>query len=48
MDLQLGDVPATYADVEDLINDVGFRPATTIEDGINQFMEWYRDYYKID
>jgi UDP-glucuronate 4-epimerase len=48
MDLQPGDVPATYADVEDLINDVGFRPATTIEDGINQFMEWYRDYYKID
>ena len=43
--LQLGDVPATYADVDDLIRDVGFKPATSIEDGIKRFVEWYKDYY---
>ncbi len=43
--IQAGDVPATYADVDDLINDVGFRPATSIEDGIGRFVEWYRGYY---
>jgi UDP-glucuronate 4-epimerase len=46
MDLQPGDVPATYADVEDLINDVGFKPATTIESGIGRFTEWYKTYYR--
>ena len=44
--LQPGDVPATYANVDDLINDVGFKPATAIEDGISNFINWYRDYYK--
>jgi len=44
--LQPGDVPATYANVDDLINDVGFKPATSIEDGIANFVAWYRDYYK--
>ena len=44
--LQPGDVPATYANVDDLMNDVGFKPATPIEDGIANFVEWYRDYYK--
>ncbi len=44
--LQPGDVPATYANVDDLINDVGFKPATSIEDGISNFINWYRDYYK--
>ena len=43
--IQAGDVPATYADVDDLIKDVGFKPATSIEDGINKFVEWYRGYY---
>ena len=43
--LQLGDVPATYADVDDLIRDVGFKPATSIEDGIKRFVEWYKDYF---
>ncbi len=43
--LQPGDVPATYANVDDLINDVGFKPATSIEDGIANFIAWYRDYY---
>ena len=43
--MQPGDVPATYADVEDLARDIGFRPATTIEDGIARFAKWYRDYH---
>ena len=43
--LQPGDVPATYADVDDLMKDVGFKPATSIEDGIRHFVKWYRDYY---
>ena len=46
MDIQPGDVPATYADVDDLMRDVGFKPATTIEEGIGRFVEWYRAYYK--
>jgi len=43
--LQAGDVPVTYADVDDLTRDVGFRPATSIEEGIARFVEWYRGYY---
>ncbi|MCP4252189.1 MAG: NAD-dependent epimerase [Candidatus Scalindua sp.] len=46
MSIQPGDVPATYADVDDLVNDVGFKPATTIEEGINKFVEWYKEYYE--
>jgi UDP-glucuronate 4-epimerase len=45
--LQDGDVPATYADVEDLARDVGFRPATPIEAGISRFVDWYRGYYRV-
>ncbi|BBO88603.1 NAD-dependent epimerase [Desulfosarcina ovata] len=45
MDIQPGDVPATYADVDDLIQDVGFKPATPIDVGIGKFVEWYKDYY---
>lgn len=45
--LQAGDVPATYADVADLMRDTGFKPATTIETGIARFVEWYRDYYQV-
>ncbi|HEB80565.1 MAG TPA: NAD-dependent epimerase/dehydratase family protein, partial [Chromatiales bacterium] len=44
--LQPGDVPDTYADVEDLVRDVGYRPATSVETGIARFVDWYRDYYK--
>lgn len=44
--MQAGDVPATYADVDDLVADVGFKPSTSIEDGIKKFVEWYRWYYK--
>jgi len=43
--IQPGDVPATYADVDDLSRDVGFKPATPIEEGINRFVSWYRSYY---
>lgn len=45
--MQPGDVPITYADVDDLMKDVGFRPATSIEEGIRKFVEWYREYYRI-
>jgi UDP-glucuronate 4-epimerase len=45
--MQPGDVPATYADIEDLARDIGFRPATTIEDGIARFAKWYRDYHNL-
>ncbi len=43
--MQPGDVPATCADIEDLNNDVGFRPSTSIEEGVKQFVAWYKDYY---
>ncbi len=43
--LQPGDVPDTYADVEALVNDVGYKPATSIEEGIEKFVLWYQSYY---
>jgi UDP-glucuronate 4-epimerase len=45
MEIQPGDVPATYADVDDLARDVGFAPSTPIDVGIQRFVEWYRGYY---
>jgi len=45
MDLQPGDVVATYADVDDLMEDVGFKPATPIEIGVARFVEWFKDFY---
>ena len=45
MPIQPGDVPATWANVDDLSRDVGFRPATTIEEGVAKFVEWYKGYY---
>jgi UDP-glucuronate 4-epimerase len=45
MDLQPGDVVATYADVDDLMQDVGFKPATSIEAGVERFVEWFKDFY---
>jgi len=45
--LQPGDVPATWADVDDLTRDVGFKPSTPIEDGIRRFVAWYREYYHL-
>ncbi len=46
MPMQPGDVPATEADVDDLVRDVGFKPDTSIEEGIGNFVKWYKDYYK--
>lgn len=43
--MQPGDVPITYADVDNLIKDTGFAPSTSIEDGIDKFVGWYQDYY---
>jgi len=45
--IQAGDVPATYADVDDLMRDVGFRPETSIEEGIARFVKWYRSFYGV-
>lgn len=46
MELQPGDVPETYANVDDLFNNIDFKPETTIQDGVNKFVDWYLDYYK--
>lgn len=43
--MQPGDVLSTYADVDELIKDVGFKPSTTIEEGIHRFVRWYQNYY---
>jgi UDP-glucuronate 4-epimerase len=43
--LQAGDVPDTFADVDDLVRDVGYKPATSVETGIRRFVEWYLEYY---
>ena len=43
--MQAGDVPVTCADVDDLMRDVGFKPAMPVEEGIRQFVSWYREYY---
>ncbi len=45
--MQAGDVPATCADVDDLMKDVGFKPSTPIEEGVKRFVDWYRSYYKV-
>ena len=45
--MQAGDVPETFADIDDLTRDVGFRPDTSIEHGIGQFVAWYRDHYGV-
>lgn len=45
--MQPGDVFATYADIEDLVRETGFRPSTTIEDGVARFAKWYRDYHNL-
>ncbi len=44
--MQPGDVLETYADIDDLAREIGFRPKTSIEEGIRQFVAWYRDYHK--
>lgn len=47
MPIQPGDVPATYADVDSLVADVGFAPETSIESGVERFVAWYKDYFNI-
>lgn len=47
MPLQPGDVPATYADVTDLIEDMGYKPNTEINVGVKRFIEWYREFYEV-
>ncbi len=48
MPLQAGDVPATYADVTDLVNDLGYKPETPVQEGINKFVDWYLEFFKYD
>ncbi|MGD9826287.1 MAG: capsular biosynthesis protein CpsI, partial [Desulfobacter sp.] len=43
--MQAGDVPATWADVDDLIAATGFKPGTSIKQGIQNFVDWYKEYY---
>jgi UDP-glucuronate 4-epimerase len=45
--LQPGDVPDTYANVDDLFEQFDYKPATTVQDGLQRFVDWYRDYYKV-
>lgn len=45
--MQPGDVPVTYADVDDLMKWVGFRPRTSVEEGVKRFVEWYKEYYRV-
>ena len=47
MDLQPGDVPETYANVDDLFKNIDFKPQTSIQDGVNKFIDWYLDYYNL-
>lgn len=48
MDMQPGDVLRTYADVSDLERDINFKPSTSIEDGLQKFVEWYEEYYRVE
>ncbi|MEA1955438.1 MAG: NAD-dependent epimerase [Campylobacterota bacterium] len=48
MPLQAGDVPATFADVTDLVEDLDYKPATPIQDGIDNFVDWYLDFFKME
>ncbi|MDN3440726.1 NAD-dependent epimerase [Psychrobacter sp. APC 3279] len=45
--MQAGDVPITYADIDELVDDIDFKPDTSIEDGITKFVEWYKQYYSV-
>lgn len=47
MPMQAGDVAATYADVEDLINNLGYKPSTSLEHGVGEFIKWYKNFYKV-
>ncbi len=47
MPMQPGDVPATYANVDDLVKNLDYKPGTTLEYGIERFVRWYKEYYKV-
>ena len=44
--MQMGDVQRTWADVNELIKDYSYKPSTNIEEGIKEFVSWYKEYYK--
>ncbi|MDX9704325.1 MAG: NAD-dependent epimerase [Weeksellaceae bacterium] len=46
--LQAGDVPSTYADVSDLVRDLDYKPNTSIQEGINRFVEWYQEFFQVE
>ncbi|HNQ20274.1 MAG TPA: NAD-dependent epimerase, partial [Bacteroidales bacterium] len=46
--MQPGDVPYTEADVSDLVRDFGYKPTTKVQDGIREFIKWYKQFYNID
>ena len=45
--MQPGDVQTTFADIDDLVRDVGFRPSTSLDDGIHRFVDWYCRYHRV-
>ncbi|NTU58015.1 MAG: NAD-dependent epimerase [Chlorobiaceae bacterium] len=45
--IQPGDVPSTYADVSDLVRDLGYKPCTSVQDGVDRFIKWYREFFNI-
>jgi UDP-glucuronate 4-epimerase len=45
--IQPGDVPSTYADVSDLVNDLGYKPETSVQEGVDRFIAWYREFFKV-
>ncbi|HEV3276649.1 MAG TPA: NAD-dependent epimerase [Terriglobia bacterium] len=45
--MQPGDVPATYANLDELVRDTGYEPRTSIEEGVSRFVDWYREYYRV-
>ena len=45
--LQAGDVPATYANVDDLVEDLDYKPATPVQEGIDNFVKWYREFFVV-
>jgi UDP-glucuronate 4-epimerase len=47
MPIQAGDVPATYANVDDLVDDLDYKPATPIQEGVDRFVDWYLEFFKV-
>ena len=47
MPLQAGDVPATYANVDDLVRDLDYKPSTSVQKGIDNFVAWYREFFNV-